>query len=154
MNSQTLKENGYAEFHPLKELTVMSLPNTNQVFVLIDQTLSGKSATDILYIGRAKKPIKKIFAGFLGGSGGKTTKRINNALFNEGYIEKTSISWTTNANPKVAQKELLEKFKTEHGAYPSWNAPKKKPEKPKSKPKPVRPRRTRKTAAPTTPKPQ
>ena len=154
MNSQTLKERGFAEFSLLKELTVKSLPNSNQVFVLIDNTLSGKPATDILYIGRAKKPVKKIFAGFIGGSGGKTAKRINNALFNKSYIEKTSISWITNANPKITQKELLEKFMAEHGKYPLWNAQKKKTEKPKAKQKPVRPRRTRKPPPKPTQAPQ
>jgi hypothetical protein len=149
MNSQTLKENGFAEFFPLKELSVLKLPNNSgQVIVLIDKTLSGKPQSDIIYIGRTKKPVKKIFGGYIGGSfGGKAVKSVHNALFNDGYIEKTSIGWMSSDDPKKAQKELLEKFRSEHGEYPLWNAPKKKTEKPKSKQKSVRTQRTRKPAA-------
>jgi hypothetical protein len=148
MNSQTLKENGFAAFYPLKELTLMNLPGNNQVFVLIDKTISGKPApSDILYIGRAKKPVKKIFAGFIGGSGGKTVKKINDALFNQGYIEKIAIGWMANENPKMAQKELLEKFKAEHGEYPTWNAPKKEPAKRLPKQKTAKPKKTPKSTA-------
>lgn len=144
MNSQTLTANGFAEFLPLKELPLMNLPSNNQVFVLIDKTLSGKPVpSDILYIGRAKRPVKKIFAGLIGGSGGKTAKKINDALFNQGYIEKVAISWMANENPKMAQKELLEKFKAEHGEYPTWNAPKKEATKrPLPKRRTVKPKKT------------
>jgi hypothetical protein len=88
---------------------------------MIDETLTGKPASDIIYIGRAKKPIKKIIGGYVGGVGGKSTKQIHKTLFNEGYIEKTSISWMQSKDLKKSQKELLEKFKKEHGGYPAWN---------------------------------
>jgi hypothetical protein len=154
MNSQTIKENGFAEFVPLKELSIHNLYDKNgHVFVLVDKTLSGKPASDILYIGRAKKPIKKVFGGYISGSGGKTVKKIHNALFKDGYIEKVSISLMATSDPKKAQKELLEKFKKEHGEYPSWNAPKKEPQKPKSKQQSVKIRRARKSATPTKQKP-
>jgi hypothetical protein len=143
MNSQTLKENGFSEAFPLKELSVMKLPaNKNQVFVLVDRTLSEKAASDILYIGQAKNLAKKIFGGYIGCSGGKNVKRIHKALFDEGYIEKITLSWMTDDKPKKAQKDLLNKFKEEHGAYPHWNSPRKKTEKPVvAKPKKVKPQR-------------
>lgn len=122
MNSKTLKENGIAEFYPLKELSLLNIPNnTGQVFVLIDKTLAGKPSSDVLYIGRAKKPVKKIFGGYLGGAGGKTAKKIHNALINENFVEKVSIGWMSSEDPKALQTGLLEKFKKEHGDFPSWN---------------------------------
>ena len=150
MNSQTLKENGFAEFLPLKELSVQSIPNINSgcVFVLVDKTLSGKAKSDIMYIGRAKNPVKKIFGGYMANYGGKTIKKIHSALFNDGYIEKISISWMANDDLKAAQKELLDKFKSEHGVYPSWNISKKQNAKPKPKPKAAKTRRVRKPASP------
>ena len=128
MDSLTLKENGFAEFLPIKGLQFASLPeNKNSVLVLADCTLTGKPTSDIIYIGRSKKPTKRIFGGYLAGYGGKNTKKIHSNLFADGLIEKVVISWMPCDNPKVAQKELLEKFKKEHGEYPAWNAVKKKP---------------------------
>ncbi len=141
MNSKTLKENGFSEFFPLKELSILNMPNNSgQIFILIDNTLSGKPTSDVLYIGRAKKPVKKIFGGYLGGSGGKTVTKIHEALFDENYIEKVAISWMSSDDPKAAQTNLLGKFKKEHGDYPAWNllnAPKKAAPKTSIKPKQV-----------------
>ncbi len=152
MNSLSLKEKGFTEFVPLKELAFSSLPlNKGNVLVLADRTLTGKQASDILYIGRTKKPTKRIFGGYLAGNGSKSTRKINSRLFDDGYIEKVTISWMMADNPKVAQQELLENFKKDHGECPPWNASKNvirktKPEaktspkvaKPRPKPKPVK----------------
>ncbi len=149
MNSLTLKENGFAEFIPLKRLSFSSLPfDKSSVFVLADSTLTGKSISDILYIGKSKKPTKRVFGGYLAGYGGKTTRKINSMLLNDGYLEKVAISWMLSENPKLTQKEFLENFKKEHGEYPAWNVSKKVPVilQPKSKaaPKAAKPRSTQK----------
>ena len=144
MNSQTFKENGFAEFLPLKELSVSHFTNNGQVFVLIDKTLSGKAMSDILYIGRAKKPAKKILGGYIGSYGGKSVKKIHSALFKDGYIEKTSISWIASDDPKKTQQELLAKFKN----FPPWNAPRKKATKAKPKAKPKAKAKPKKVAKP------
>ena len=126
MNSLTLKEKGFVDFVPLKELPFSSLPFNNAcVLVLADSTLAGKPASDILYIGRSKKPTKRIFGGYLAGYGGKATKKISSRLLDDGYIEKVAVSWMLSDNPKAAQEGLLESFKKEHGEYPAWNASKK-----------------------------
>jgi hypothetical protein len=146
MNSLTLKENGFAEFVPLKGLSFSSLPfDKSSVFVLADCTLSGKPASDILYIGKSKKPTKRVFGGYLAGYGGKTTRKINSMLLKDGYLEKVVIGWILSENPKLAQKELMESFKKEHGEYPAWNASKKtpaipQPTKPKAAPRVGKPR--------------
>ena len=126
MNSLSLKENGFAEFVPIKVLSFSSLPiDKGSVLVLADSTLTGKPTSDILYIGKSKKPSKRVFGGYLSGYGGKTTRKINSMLLNDGFLEKVAISWIVSDNPKVAQQELLESFKKEHGEYPSWNVTKK-----------------------------
>ncbi len=152
MNSLLLKENGFSEALTLKELSFAGLPyNKGSVFVLVDTTLVGKPKSDIIYIGKSKKPTKRIFGGYLSGFGGKTTRKINAKLFDDGYIEKTSISWVLTDNPKVMQQELLEKFKKEHGEYPAWNASSKKttkkPNKPQAAAKTSKPRAPRKPSA-------
>jgi hypothetical protein len=84
MNSLTLKENGFVEFVPLKGLSFSSLPfDKSSVFVLADCTLTGKPTSDILYIGKSKKPTKRVFGGYLAGYGGKTTRT------NGGFQERT-----------------------------------------------------------------
>ncbi|MGA2682275.1 MAG: hypothetical protein ABSF44_10820 [Candidatus Bathyarchaeia archaeon] len=130
MNSLTLKEKGFAEFVSLKGLPFSSLPfNKGSVIILADSTLTGKPTSDILYIGKSKKPTKRILGGYLSGFGGKTTRKISSKLLDDGYIEKVVVSWMLSDNPKVAQQDLLESFKKEHGGYPAWNIPNKSPQK-------------------------
>ena len=155
MNSLTLKEKGFAEFAPLKELSFSSLPsNKGSVLILADSTLTGKPASDILYIGKSKKPAKRIFGGYLAGYGGKTTRKISSKLLDEGYIEKVAVSWMLTDNPKAAQQELLDSFKKEHGEYPAWNASKKTSVSSQpSTTKVGKPRAVRKPAKPAKPAP-
>ena len=126
MNSLTLNEKGFSDPVPIKQLSFSGLPyNKGSILVLADSTLTGKPASDIIYIGRTKKPTKRIFAGYLGGVGGKVTRKISGHLLNDGYLEKVTLSYMLTDTPKAAQKELLESFKKEHGEYPIWNASKK-----------------------------
>jgi hypothetical protein len=136
MNSLTLKETGFSELVPLCSLSFLNLPyDKSIVFALVDKTLSGKIASDILYIGRSKKPVKKILGSYIAGLGGASSKKIYSKLFDEEYIEKIALSWIVTDNPRVTQKEFLSKFVNEHGEYPNWNVAKKLPEKPKAKKK-------------------
>ena len=149
MNSLSLKENGFADFIPIKGISFSDLPNDkSSVIILIDTTLTGKPTSDILYIGKSKKPSKRVFGGYLAGYGGKTTRKINSILLNDGYLEKVAVSWMQSDNSKVAQQQLLESFKKEHGEYPVWNISKKVPASPKPKakatPKVAKPRPNRK----------
>jgi hypothetical protein len=149
MNSLSLKESGFAEFVPIKTISYSAVPNDRGcILILADCALTGKPTSDILYIGKSKKPSKRVFGGYLAGYGGKTTRKINSLLLNEGYLEKVNVSWVISENPKVSQKQLLEKFKNEHGEYPAWNVSKKvlpKPQpKPKAAPKGVKARSTKK----------
>jgi hypothetical protein len=148
MNSLTLKEKGFTEFVPLKGISFSSLPTSKRsVLVLADITLDGKPTSDILYIGKSKKPAKRILGGYLAGYGGKASRKINSMLFDNGYIEKVAISWMPSDNPKEAQKALLDAFLKEHGEYPLWNASKKKSVS-KSTPKTAKTRPPRKPAKP------
>ncbi|MDR0470828.1 MAG: hypothetical protein LBH79_03735 [Nitrososphaerota archaeon] len=125
MNSLTLKENGFTDFRPLKGLQLTNLPeNTNSIIIIADTT-TDKTKTDILYIDKTKKLTKRIFGGYIAGYGDKTTQKIHITLFNEGYIEKVAISWMLTDNHKTTQKTLLENFKKEHGDFPAWNTDKK-----------------------------
>jgi len=130
MNSQSLKEMGFSQPYSLKNISLSSLPSdTGSVLAIIDTSLIGKAETDILFIGRSKKPAKKILGGYLSGYGGKNTKKINACLQSDGYMEKTAISWMSCDKPKAMQRELLDKYVKGHGKVPLWNASKKNPEK-------------------------
>src|SRR5208283_4372975 len=132
MNSKTLTETGFTECFPLKTLTHSNLPSDKgSVIIIVDKELSGKPESDILYIGRTKKPAKRILGGYLAGYGGKNTKKINQMLFDEGYIEKAAIGWILTDKPRIMQEELLAKFEVDHGELPIWNT-KKKSVKPKA----------------------
>jgi hypothetical protein len=136
MNSLSLKESGFAEFVPIKAISYSIIPkDKSSIIILADCTIPGKPTSDILYIGKSKKPSKRVFGGYLAGYGGKTTRKINSRLLNDGYMERVSISWIISEDPKLTQQELLEKFKKEHGEYPAWNISKKLSPKPLPKPK-------------------
>jgi hypothetical protein len=126
MNSKNLIEVGFSEWFPMKTLAVSNLPSDKgAVIIIVDKELSGKPESDILYIGRTKKPTKRIIGGYLGGYGGKTTKKISQMLFNDAYIEKATISWVLTDKPRVMQEQLLAKYTEEHGKFPIWNSKKK-----------------------------
>jgi hypothetical protein len=126
MNSSTLKEKGFTDSVSLQGINFSSLPtNKGVVLVLADNSLAGKPASDILYIGRSKKLAKRVFGGYLAGYGGKTTRKINSKLADNGYMDKVTISWMESDNPKQAQQQLLDDFKNEHGDCPPWNLSKK-----------------------------
>jgi hypothetical protein len=141
MNSKTLIETGFSECIPIKNLSFSILPpDKSSVIVIFDKELSGKPESDILYIGRAKRAGKKIMGGYLAGYGGKNTKKINEILFDDGYIERAAISWTLTDKPRQMQKALLTKFKEDHGNLPLWNAKKKLSTKTKVSP-PAKPKK-------------
>jgi hypothetical protein len=149
MNSSSLKQNGFAPFVPLKSLHFSDVPsNKCSVLILADSTISDKPTSDILFIGRSKKPSKRVFGGYLAGYGGKITRKISSKLLDDGYIEKVSISWMETDSPKAAQQELLESFKKEHGEYPVWNVSQKSPVKPQPTVKAVKAQPARKPAKP------
>jgi hypothetical protein len=126
MNSLTLKENGFAEFVPIKQLSFSNVPyNANSVLVIADTKTDAKAASDILYIGRSRKLTRRLFGGYLSGYGGKTTQKISGKLLDEGYIERVAFSWLLVDDPKAKQQELLANYKKEHGEFPAWNALKK-----------------------------
>jgi hypothetical protein len=126
MNSSTLKEKGFVDFVLLQGLTFSSLPTEKGVvLVLADNTQAGKPNSDILYVGKSKKLAKRVFGGYLSGYGGKTARKINSKLQNEGYMDKITISWMESENPKQAQQQILDDFKKEHGDCPPWNQSKK-----------------------------
>lgn len=133
MNSITLKDIGFSDLVPLCNLSFVNLPHDKSiVFALVDKTLSGKTGSDIVYIGRSKNPVKKIMGSFLAGFGGKNSKKIYAKLFDEGYLEKIAISWIESDNLRATQQEFLTKFVEEQSVYPKWNIAKKLPEKPKA----------------------
>ena len=135
MNSLTLKESGFSQPCQFKTISFANLPSTSgSVFAIIDTSITGKEATDILYIGRSKRLARRILGGYLAGFGGKNTQKISAALLNDGYIEKTAISWMSCEKPRSMQKELLDKYEQAHGKAPLWNASKKKLEQTKKTP--------------------
>jgi hypothetical protein len=126
MDSSSLKEKGFSNSVLLQGLSFSSfLTNKGVVIVLADNTLTGKSASDILYIGKSRKIAKRVFGGYLSGYGGKTTRKIYSKLQNEGYMTKVSISWMESDNPKQVQQQMIEDFKKEYGDCPPWNLSKK-----------------------------
>lgn len=131
MNSSTLKEMGFSDLSPLSHLSFSDLPQNNGiVFAIINTALTGKPGTDIVYLGRAKKPARKLLGSVIAGYGGKNSRKINAKLFNDGSFEKAAVTWIVSDDPKTTQKDFLSKFVEEQGDSPVWNVAKKMPAKP------------------------
>lgn len=105
---------------PLSKISASDLPYQSGLFALLDKSVEG--ASDIIYIGRAKNLVGKIFGDILGGQGGKNTRRMHAMLFEEGFLGKLEISWMATDRLKARRADLLNKYKQEHGEFPSWNA--------------------------------
>ena len=131
MNSSTLKEMGFSDLMPLNQLSFSDLPQNNGiVFAIVNTALTGKPGTDIVYLGRAKKPARKLLGSVIAGYGGKNSRKINTKLFNEGSFEKSAVTWIVSDDPKATQNDFLKKFVEEQGDSPIWNVTKKVPAKP------------------------
>ena len=148
MNSSTLKELGFSDLLSLSDLSFSDLPqNTGIVFAIVNTSLTGKSGTDIVYLGRAKKPARKLLGNVIAGYGGKSSRKINAKLFDDGSFGKSAVTWIVSDDPKTTKKDLLSKFLKEQGDSPIWNVTKKVPAKPvppepkkaTAKPRSVRP---------------
>jgi hypothetical protein len=119
MNSTSLKELGFSDSIALAKVTAVDLPYQAGLFAFIDKSMEGQ--TDLIYIGRAKNLEKRVFGDIFGGQGKKSMQKIHAKLFDEGYLGKLEISWMPADKLKARKADLLQKFKQEHGAYPSWN---------------------------------
>ena len=119
MNSSNLKELGFTEPLLLHKLTMEDLPYQSGLFALIDK--SEGATTDIVYIGRAKNLIKRIFGDIIGGQGKKSVRKIHERLFTEGCLQKLEISWLPSDNVRARKTDLVQRFKQEHAEMPAWN---------------------------------
>jgi hypothetical protein len=147
MNSSTLKAMGFSDLFSLSDLSFSDLPqNTGIVFAIVNTALTGKSGTDILYLGRAKKPTRKLLGSVIAGYGGKSNRKIHAKLFDDGSFEKSAVTWIVSDDPKKNQNDLLGKFVEEQGASPIWNVTQKlraKPVSPEPKKAAAKPRSVR-----------
>jgi hypothetical protein len=155
MNSSSLKEMGFSDLLSLSHLSISDLPqNKGIVFAIVDRSLTDKQGTDIVYLGRAKKPAKKLLGSYIGGYGGKGSRKINARLFNDGSFEKAAVTWIQSDDPRATQNDLLKKFVKEQSEFPVWNVakklPPKQPKTPEPKKKTVAPRPVRKPASKST----
>jgi hypothetical protein len=120
MKSSDLKELGFKEEVPLGKVPASDVPYKSGIFVIVDKSVDAGS--DILYIGRAKNLVKRIFGDIIGGEGKKSTQKLHQRLFKDEFLGKVEISWMMTTQLKKKQAALLKKFKREHKGFPIWNA--------------------------------
>jgi hypothetical protein len=145
MKTKKLTDLGFTKWHPLTEVSASELKNTGEVvFVLRYKGTGQRAVPEVRYIGRAKRPMRKILGGLVGGYGGKTTMGINKKLMTRNTISRINISWRASKDSKAEQKKILEEYKAVNGDVPLWNRKKGKPKAaPKTmKPKPTKPSKT------------
>jgi hypothetical protein len=148
MKTDKLTDLGFTKWHPLTEISASEFKNAGEVvFVLRYKGTGQRDVPEVRYIGRAKRPLRKILGGLVGGYGGKTTKGLNKKLMTRNTISRINISWKTSRDSKSEQNEILDEYKTINGDVPLWNRKNVKPKvAPKTKeskqPKPAKPNKT------------
>lgn len=141
MDSKSLENYAFGKWYHLEKLTVPDLPHeqesTSGVYVFrlkkiipevhdLDSNsklVKKRVVSDILYIGKTDELTRRIFGNYIGDAptGAATTHRIHLLLLHLGYIEKVEVGWTVTRNHDELEKELIGKFKQEHGEKPPWN---------------------------------
>jgi hypothetical protein len=154
MKTEKLTDLGFTKWHPLAEISASDFGGAGEVVFVLRYKGTGKRALpEVRYVGRSKRPMRKILGGLVGGYGGKTTTGLNKKLMTRNTISRINISWKASKDSKVEQKKILEEFRALNGDVPLWNRGKVKPKAaPKTKdPKQVKPAKPAKKVKPAKP---
>ncbi len=90
----------------------------------VSPALRDATTKDILKYGSSKQLRRRIFAEYLGGTGGATTKRIHHELFSKKMIERVEVAWLESKDAEEArQKEtdFRNAYKKNTGRRPAWD---------------------------------
>ena len=80
------------------------------------------ATNEILYVGSTGRLARRLFANYLGGLGGDTTRRIHLKLFDEGYISTVELGYIDAVGHVAKEVEFKQRYKnTHHGNLPPWN---------------------------------
>jgi len=148
MENEKLTDLGFKKWHKMGRLSASDLKGAGEIVFVLRQSGRGRSTPEVLFIGRSKRPMKKILGGIITGSGGKGATKIHKALMKDNAIESTSISWKASKDSKAEQKKLLSEFKSEHGSLPNWNGGGKQKLGRTKTPKPAKTQKARKAGKP------
>lgn len=122
MNDNIL--DGFVDWSPLNILSVSHIPNELAgvyTFTNDDMIQYPKGKSNILYIGQTNNYRRRLFANYIGGVGGPTTKRIHSLLFVDGFIDKVKVGFKMCEGYKSEEKRLRNSFRRIYGALPLWN---------------------------------
>ena|SRR5712692_6176423 len=107
---------------PLSHLTVADFPRFGDfpaVYAFRDSTTK-----DILKYGSTDTLRRRIFANYIGGVGGNTTKRIHTDLFAKGWGSRVEVAWSETKEDEEArriEKELRATYEKDNGRLPQWD---------------------------------
>ena len=122
MKANRLAEIGFKEWHSLQGISASDLIGLGEtIFIVGLKDPRSKSVSEIWYIGRAKRPMRKVLGGLVAGYGGKETLRIHKKLMAKEAMGRVQISWKTSRDSKGEQRRLLSEYRDEHGDLPLWN---------------------------------
>ena len=109
-----------AAWTPLAGLSVARLPDLGSCSAAyaFREIASG----DVLYIGSTSNIRRRLFGNYIGGVGGRTTKRLHGLLFDEGHIQSLEIGVRPSAGYPDLEASLKAQYRGSHdGRLPPWN---------------------------------
>lgn len=114
----------FAQWHPLRSLSVGDLPKYGEVPVVY--ALRDSVTGEILKYGKSFWVRRRIFGDYLGSPSGPTSKRIHEELFykNEKMIDRVELAWIVTKDDdeaRLKEKQFRAAYKQANGRRPKWD---------------------------------
>jgi len=115
-----MKSHNLERWHLLSRLTVENVQGEREGFGFV-YVFRKRSTEEILYVGSTGDLRRRLFGNYIGGVGGKTTRRIHHYLFDRGAITDTEVSWKEVRDYKQEEASLRQHYREQQGRLPLWN---------------------------------
>ncbi len=115
-------DNQFTAWIPLARLSLSDMPRCGQCCVVY--AFREASTKDVLKYGETDCLRRRMFRNYIGGSGGSTTERIHEELFERNRFLEVEVAWVETKNKTEAQlkeSRFRAEYKREKGRLPIWD---------------------------------
>jgi hypothetical protein len=107
----------FANWRPLARIALADLPRFGDAAAVY--AIRSKDG-EILKFGSTKNLRNRLFKNYIGGAGGRTTKRIHNLLFAQHHIAEVEFGWLETDRSREVEAELTQAYRDKYGRLPEW----------------------------------
>ncbi len=110
---------GFSNWTSLRELSIGVVPEYGDLSCVY--CIRSAQTGEVLYIGSTGCLRRRIFGNYIGGVGGRTTRRLHGILFTDEEVTNVELAYAETNEYRTREKQLLRAFRLEHGRLPRWN---------------------------------